>query len=339
MTRRNSQVSRLYAIIGLLEGAPHGLSAADICKRLNDRGHDVGKRTVYRDLQALGKAGFPVFEEGLDEVNAQRWKLNRSTRNNDYLVLSVRELLALYFARSPLNPLKDTFFYADLDAAFRKIEEKLGPSARGFFDELSTDIAFEPGPRWSLGLDPEVVETVQVSCTEKSVLRVDYVSAHSGERRTRRQGAHFAHFGKGSLYLVAEDLEAKALNVYAVARMSEASLEDEKYATPPIDPEEFFAGSFGVFRGEKAVAVKVRFASAIAPYVPERRRNASQCVVARADGIVDLHLDVTLTPELEGWILGFEAGAVVLELAGLAQSIEARAAEIVDVYRSRKNVA
>ncbi len=76
---RNDQVSRIYNILLILEYAPHGISVRGLCERLNERGHTAGVRTVYRDLSALKKAGFPLYEKGINADNATRWILDRKT--------------------------------------------------------------------------------------------------------------------------------------------------------------------------------------------------------------------------------------------------------------------
>lgn len=76
---RNDQVARIYNILLILEYAPHGITVRGLCERLNERGHEAGVRTVYRDLNALRKAGFPLHEKGTDADNATRWILERKT--------------------------------------------------------------------------------------------------------------------------------------------------------------------------------------------------------------------------------------------------------------------
>ena len=162
MKGRNAQVSRIYKILNILEGAPHGLSVSDLCDRLHDRGFEVGKRTVYRDLDALRSAGFPLNEKGKDDVNGTRWTLEKTTKVSHYLVLSARELIALYLAKGMLSPLKETPFFDDLNNTFSKIEEKLTGKGQSFLDEVSNDFHFEPGPKWGLGLNPDEIGRAHV---------------------------------------------------------------------------------------------------------------------------------------------------------------------------------
>lgn len=333
MAGRNSQVSRIYRILNLLEGAPQGLSVNEIWERLLDRDHEIGKRTVYRDLEALSAAGFPLFaqEETTDE-NAKKWVLEKSVKIN-HLVLSGRELFALFLARGMLVPLKETPLYADLDQVFGKIEEKLGKTHREYYEQLSSELQFEGGPKWGLGLNAEILDTVRAACAEAQVLSVDYESANSGVKRRRELGPHYLYFAKGSMYLIAEDLEAKEVKVFSIPRMTNAVMEDRPYDGEPINPEKFFESSFGIFHGKGPVKVKLEFSKLVSPYVRERRWHSSQQLVSRPDGKIQLTFDVAITPELVQWVLGFGAEAVALEPTELRSKLSETASKLLAIYR------
>ncbi len=313
MAGRNFQVSRIYRILNILEGAPHGLSVSDLHLRLEERGLEVHKRTIYRDVELLQSAGFPLeILDGKDDAQGTRFRLERHTRITQHLVLSSRELLALYLARRALEPLRDTPFYADLTTAFGKIEERLGTRGTQALDELSHEMHFEPGPRWGLGLDPEILETVRSACAEGQELEIVYNSVNSGTTRARRVGPHYLYFAKGSLYLIAEDLESKTNKVFSLPRVQSARMLDASYTGVPATPEDFFASSFGVFRGERAQHVSLEFSPKVAGYVSERRWHASQTVKPAADGGAHVTMDVSITPEFVGWVLSFGREVQVL---------------------------
>jgi predicted DNA-binding transcriptional regulator YafY len=65
----------------LLEKSPQGLTASEIRDRLSERDFEVSKRTIYRDLEALSDAGFPLFPcEGAGDESVARWVLEDGTR-------------------------------------------------------------------------------------------------------------------------------------------------------------------------------------------------------------------------------------------------------------------
>ena len=63
---RGDQLARQWRIIRAIETSPSGLTVAEIAKR-----EETGIRTIYRDLDALQVAGFPLYNEKVE--NANRW--------------------------------------------------------------------------------------------------------------------------------------------------------------------------------------------------------------------------------------------------------------------------
>jgi len=337
MPGRNAQVTRIYVILGLLDGVRHGLTVAEITEKVNDRGHPASRRTIYRDLEALEAAGFPLHAEGdKGENNENRWVLEKVTKVTEHFVLTARELLALYFAQGVLSPLKGTPFFSDLTSIFTKIEDRLGSRGNSHLGELREGLHFEPGPRWGLGIDPDLLETVRACCAEKQVLKVQYHSASKQEKRERHLGPHYLYYAKGSLYLVAEDLEENKVKLFSVPRMSEAKMDDAIYEGTPSDPTQFFEGTFGVYRGGDPIAAKIEIAPVIAAYVKERQWHESQSIVSKSDGSVVLSIEASLTPEFIHWILGFGPNAKVISPPELSQKVSEAAKKTAELYKTKK---
>ena len=333
---RHSQLVRVYRIIELLEANPHGLSVTDLRARLEERNFEVEQRTVYRDIELLKTAGFPLEQKGLNDDNGSRWTLERNARINNYLVFNARELFALYLAQSMLTPLHDTPFCQDLLGAFKKIEDKLGDKSKQHLDELSKEFHFEPGPRWGLGLNPDVIDTVWRACTEKQTLKVLYFSANSGTTSERQLGPHFIYFARGSVYLVAEEISTKEVKIFSLPRITEATMLETSYEGIPIDPNKYFENSFGIYRGDDPQTIRLSFAPNIASYIKERRWHSSQRVVAKENGFIELTLEVGMTPELTQWILGFGPSVEVLGPQSLIDQIVDEAAQTIQLYKSRR---
>jgi len=63
---RGDQLARQWRIIRAIESSPNGLTVAEIAGR-----EETGIRTIYRDLEALQSAGFPLYTEKVERSN--RW--------------------------------------------------------------------------------------------------------------------------------------------------------------------------------------------------------------------------------------------------------------------------
>ncbi|MEK6707099.1 MAG: WYL domain-containing protein [Bdellovibrionota bacterium] len=336
MRGRYAQLSRVLTILARLEGAPHGLTVSEMHDRLADEGFKVDKRTVYRDLQALESLAFLYPDESPGDEGGARWKIHRTMKVGRTLSLEMRELFALYVAKNVLLPLKETPLYTDLERVFKKIEATLGEKCRDYLGTLSSEVHFEPGPLWGLGIEPDVIDTVQAACEEGHIFSVTYETAHGDKKSERRLGPHFLYFAKGSLYLVAEDLGDHAVKIFAVPRMSNAIMMEDAYTCERVDPEKFFASSFGIFRGEQVERIKLEFRPPVAAGVRERRWHQSQRIVLQNNGLVQMRLDVAITPELMQWILSFGDAVRVLEPKRLIVELTSHAHAIIELYEKNK---
>lgn len=336
MSGRYSQVTRMYKVLMLIDGNPAGLTVGEIHERIRAE-FPVDKRSVYRDIEALESCGFPVVqEEDVDDPRIVRWKVNRTVRLSKSLVLSPRELVGLYLARHALEPLRDTPFFQDLHQAFLKIEAVLGEKSLEYLRSISSGMRFEPGPRWGLGIDAEVLEAVRSACDESQLLEVVYRSVNSGDTRKRVLGPQFLYFAQGSVYLVAEDIDAGRVKVFSVPRITEARMLDEVYHGVPVKPEEFFGNSLSVFQGAAAEEITLVFSHALADFVRERRWHHSQEVVALDQGGVRMKLSLAVTPELLNWIMSFGPNVRVERPGSLVKQVQEAAAAVVALYGGKK---
>jgi predicted DNA-binding transcriptional regulator YafY len=89
---RNTELIRQWEILREIDGARTGVGIAKLAAL---RG--VHSRTIRRDIEALCKAGFPLYD---DKTNGTpMWRLrSKPFRALDEIGLSTTELCALYFS-------------------------------------------------------------------------------------------------------------------------------------------------------------------------------------------------------------------------------------------------
>lgn len=334
MSGRNVQVMRLFALLNIIEGAPHGLTVSELEERLKERGFEATKRTLYRDMEALQASGFPLIERDKSVENGTRWALDRTTRLTQHLSFSPSELLALFLAKNMLGFLKDSPIYSDLLQAFSKVEDKLGSNARGYFDELRDEIFFDAGPRWGKGVDETVFNIVQSACVEKNRLKVTYHSAHSNEVKERVLGPECLYFANSAFYLLAKDFAGgDEIKTFSMARIRAAEMLADAYEPQAVDPSHFFQNSFGVYRtNEPPVDVVLEFAPKIASFIKEREWHKSQVCRDLEGGGVALKMSVALTPDLVQWVLSFGTDVTVREPVALQASLKKNAQLLLQRY-------
>jgi len=91
---RRDQVARQWRVIRAIEASPNGLTVAEIAKR-----EDSGIRTIYRDLEALQAAGFPLYTERVDRPN--RCGFVDTFKFRTPLSFTLTEFMSFYFCRDP----------------------------------------------------------------------------------------------------------------------------------------------------------------------------------------------------------------------------------------------
>ena len=127
---RNSELVRQWEILRDIDAARTGIGVTRLAEK---RG--VHTRTIRRDLDALARAGFPLFAEKVN--GSSTWKLNaRPFRGLEQIGLSAMELAALYFGRAILASTGVTPMAAEMTRAFAKLESALPEATRTFLDRL-----------------------------------------------------------------------------------------------------------------------------------------------------------------------------------------------------------
>jgi predicted DNA-binding transcriptional regulator YafY len=101
---RGDQLARQWKIIQTLITSRQGKSAADLASDL-----ECNPRTLYRDLEALRAAGFPIYTERLEGKNL--WSLLDTLKHHIPIPFSLTELMALYFGTDMLKAFKGTAFH------------------------------------------------------------------------------------------------------------------------------------------------------------------------------------------------------------------------------------
>lgn len=311
---RNTELIRQWETLRDIDGARHGLS---IPKLAVARG--VHPRTIRRDLEALGHAGFPLY---CDKVTGTAmWKMRtRPFRALEETGLSVTELCALYFGRSLMDACAGGPFSDDLERAFAKIERALPAAARRFLDALPRLLRAKAPPRKKHDKRTHdiVVRAADAALRQRRVA-MRYASASSARTRDYVVDPQRISYADGGVYLIAFVPEYAQLRTFAVERIETLAITDEGFDPKPL-PAEPFAHSLGVNTGEPA-RIRIEFDRSVAPYIRERHWHASQQIDERPDGSILLTLDVCNDRPLRTWILGFGALARVESPAPLAQEI------------------
>ena len=315
---RGDQLSRQWRLIQLLARSRYGAGLDDLAEEL-----ECTRRTVYRDLDALMYAGFPVTSEKRDNRVFYRFL---ETFEIGSAPFTPDELLALAFGEDLLGALEGTVFHDSIHSAIQKVRSSLGPELAGFLDRLRDSFRVLPGPHKRYADVRDVIRTLNEAVLDRRTIRMTYTTARTGEVSERELDPYRVWYRAGALYVIGHDHKSGEIRTFAVDRVREPELTDAGFEVPDdFDFDARTAAAFGVVADPPA-EVRIRFDTRWALYVQEHSWHPSQVVEAAGDGAVELRMEVGVGDELRNWVLSFGAGAEVLEPAALRGEV---AAELV----------
>jgi len=312
---RNSELVRQWEILREIDAARTGIPIAKLASM-----RKVHVRTIRRDLDALARAGFPLFD---DKVNGtSMWKLRmKPFRGLEQIGLSTIELCALYFGRTVLSAAGAMPLADEMDRAFAKLESALPDATRRFLDRLPVMIKAKTTGRRKQDVRKtrEVLGRITDAALAQRRVEMTYHSASS--RRTKQYVVEPLRMtvADGGVYVTAWVPEYDELRTFALERIRTLGVLDEHFEMRTLPPEPF-ANSLGVFSG-RPEAIEIAFDAAIADYVASRDWHRSQAIDVRDDGSILLRLCVCNDRPLRTWILGFGGAAHVVAPLSLAREI------------------
>jgi predicted DNA-binding transcriptional regulator YafY len=323
---RGDQLSRQWKIIQALIASRRGRSVPELAEMAG-----CHTRTVYRDLEALQAAGFPVTTER--EGHRMVWSLLEASRHTLPIPLSLSELMALYFGRRLAEVLRGTVFHEALESLFDKIRSLLPPEMTQELDRAQEGLSVASAPAKRHAGYRDTLEAVNRAIARRQRLDLTYRAMRGRTRTRRRVSPYRLLFFDGAFYLIGYCSLRRDIRVFALDRIERLAPSAEPF-DPPADVamEDLLKSSFGVFQGPPT-EVKILFAADIAGYIRERTWHASQRLSVRRDGALLFEVKVAGTEEIKRWIMTWGAKAVVLAPAFLREEIRREAARMAATYK------
>jgi predicted DNA-binding transcriptional regulator YafY len=329
---RNAEVIRQWTILREIERArATGVTIDDLAVQCG-----VTTRTIRRDLQALEEAGFPLFDDKSNDDGKTRWRVNGQAFKGLAAGLTVSELCALYFSRTLLESLSGTPFREDVESAFEKLASGLTPHMRQFLDQLPRVLATKADPMRRRGADaaqPRLVARALEATIQQRQATITYHSKSSDRTKAYLVHPYRLAYAQGGLYLLAYVPEYGEVRTFAVERIHDLSLLEDRFTPIEELPDAAFPHSLGVHSGPPE-RVEIAFEPAVADYVRAREWHASQQVRDTEGGGVAVTLDVCLDRALHSWILSFGPFARVVSPEQLTRDIAGQLEEARSKYAS-----
>lgn len=323
---RGDQLARQWRLIQRLARSRYGVGLDDLAEDL-----ECVRRTVYRDLDALMNAGFPLVSERRD--GRVFYRFLESFQLGD-VPFTPDEILSLAFGEDLLRCLEGTVFHDSIQAALAKIRAGLGPELSAYLERLGDGFRVLPGPHKRYAAFRDTIRTLNEGVLANRTVEIRYRTGSTGEESTRRIDPYKVWYRTGGLYVIGHDHRSQEIRTFAVDRI--LAIEATKHSfdiAKDFDFDAYTASSFGVV-AEPALPVRITFSADWAPYVREREWHASQSTRELPEGGVELSMQVGGSQELASWVLSFGGSAEVLEPATLRDEVKRRLEAALARYAS-----
>lgn len=324
---RGEQSARQWKILRLLERRAKGMTVQQLADELN-----VPTRTVYRDLDALQAARFPLYTER--EGKRSYWRLVDGYRKGVAIPFTTSELTALHLSRDLLEVFTGTVFHDSIESLFSKVSVSLNPETVRYVRNLAAQVRVGFGPPKRFDEFAETVARVSDAAARRRRIRIGYRAVSTGKTTERRVDPYMVWAMNGAFYLIGHCALRNAVRTFAIDRITSVRVTDETFTVPKdFSLDDYLRTAFRVMRGRTA-GVKVRFSSAAAVVVKERIWHPSQELRELPDGGLICSLQVPINYEVISWILGFGAEAEALEPPELRDVIADQISALGAVYAS-----
>jgi len=307
---RNDRTVRLEVVKRALAESRRGVALKTLAEK-----HGWNLRALYRDIQALRAAYFPVRNE-----DGRYWLEGKVTTFPG--APSPDERLALFLAREQAAAWKHTSLGRALDTLWNRISSSDGQAAL-FPVESTPWIAARACAAIDYAEHRRIVETIERATRERLVISARYRAASTGQLSSRHIEPGQLHWDPGleSLYLIGWCRLRRDVRVFAVHRFVAVSILEE-HCPPRAETRSAAAlkKAFRVWRSDRVEKVRVWFSREVADEIRERRWLAGQSVEETGDGIV-ISGEVAGLAEVERWVLSYGPAARVLEPRELRESV------------------
>jgi len=329
---RGNQLIRQWLLLQKID-RPAGIAVDDAARELH-----CTPRTIWRDLQVLQDAKFPIYNEPEADGRRSIWRIDDAFRHRLPLKLTLSEVAALLMSRDLLGPAGTGILERSVGSFVAKIAALLDENALALIDQMRDTIGVRAAGAKLQAPAAEHLAAIQQALAQHRRLRLQYYSMSRDAVTARQVDPYHLTLHAGGFYLVAHCHLRHAVRIFAVERIRECEVLGTAFSRPAsFDVEQYLAGAWGIIRGD-IVTVKVVFARALARYIRERSWHPTQQFRTLDDGRLEVTLRVADTLEVRRWILGFGSDAEAVEPATLRDTLQREAEALARKLAPRRIV-
>ncbi len=317
---------KAFCILSILKehsDEDHPLNATEICKHLEMFGIETERRSIYRSINGLEKAGYDIISSGSDG-----WFLGREFDTAEIKILmdAVQQAHFLTYHKS-----------MDL------IEKLLVLTSRNIARELRKQVSISRRPKHDNELiyyNVDKINTATVKNKRISFTYFDYDTEGNRvfrkNRKTYTASPYFTTWFNENYYMIAATADYDNFSHYRIERMTDIQiLNQPRRSISEIAPEgfdlaDYLNKAFSMFTGKpEKVALKIR--NSMANHVFDRF-GPDLRLVPDEEGWSRMNVDAVADKGLISWITAFGDNAIVIKPEHLKDEIKKHCETILSIY-------
>ena len=311
MSMKSSRVSRIVQVLTTLQSGQH-YGAGDLAKMFG-----LSRRTVFRDLKDLQKAGVPCRYD---------------KRNCHYTIdpkfflpapdLSPREalglLLLVYKARNYIDfPFKEFALRAAL-----KIENNLPAKVKEYCNAALQNISIKPDHRERTELFDKTFALLLEAALKKRVVTICYYLPSEQKTIVTNLSPYHLIYSNHAWYVIGKSSLHEDVHTFKLSQIKELRTLDKCFIDDDkFNVYEYFGRAWSMVPQGRLYNIKLRFSPEVAYSVGKVQWHATQTVAFEDDGSAILEFRVDGLDEIIWWILSYGDQVQVLAPKILRQKI------------------
>ncbi len=246
--------------------------------------------------------------------------------------LSREDLESISFAVNTLKQFRDVSMFRQFGQAIDKIVDRVAVESKQPLEDNNELIQFESA--FSEGSNDFLGTVYEAICKKMKLLFV-YKSFVSNSYTNRVVSPLLLKQYRNRWYLISHDSKKKSIRTYALDRMSEVHIANDKIdLNHNFNASEYFKFATGitVFSGSKPQKVVLKASSVASKYIKSQPFHNSQVIIKQNDEYSYFELHIFIAEEFIMNILGFSGEIEVLEPVSLRQEIIDRVNQLNKSY-------
>jgi len=316
-----ARLQRVLRMVSILQSGRY-FSPSELAERLS-----VTRRTVFRDLDMLRKAGIPYFHD----EDRGGYKIDDSFFLPP-LNLKLQEALALLLMTQHAGcslPLR-----RQTQEAALKIESALPAHVQHHCGSLLRSSSIScPGQTLSEE-QGEWFVLLQQAMRQQRKVEIEYASFFEKKAISTTLSPHHLHFAQRGWYVIGHSSLHEEMRTFKVSRIRKLTMSSCCYVQDkPFRIDEYLGNAWMLMPGDETYHVKLLFSQMVAGNVAEVLWHHTQRVTRHEDGKLTFEADVAGLDEISWWVLGYGDQVEVLAPEALRSQVAKIAGNLITMYQ------